>query len=69
MLMDGKGPIGTLRTDGGKVFAGMYELYCGSIELVAIGILQPQSCIVPTSFSFGKLKFCLKVIMALVNVF
>lgn len=39
------GPVGTLHTDGGKVFAGMYELYCGSIELVAIGILQPQSCI------------------------
>ena len=38
MLMGGMGPVGTLHTDGGKVFAGIYALYCGLIELVAIGI-------------------------------
>ena len=38
MLMGGMGPVGTLHTDAGKVFAGIYALYCGSIELVAIGI-------------------------------
>ncbi len=38
MLMGGMGPVGTLQTDGGKVFAGTYALYCGLIELVAIGV-------------------------------
>jgi hypothetical protein len=38
MLMGGMGPVGTLHTDGGKIFAGIYALYCGLIELVAIGI-------------------------------
>lgn len=38
MLMGGMGPVGVLYTEGGKVFAGIYALYCGSIELVAIGI-------------------------------
>ena len=38
MLMGGMGPIGVLHTDTGKIFAGIYALYCGLIELVAIGI-------------------------------
>jgi hypothetical protein len=38
MLMGGMGPVGVLKTDAGKVFAGMYALYCGLIELVAVGI-------------------------------
>ena len=38
MLMGGMGPVGTLTTDAGKVFAGIYALYCGLIELVAVGI-------------------------------
>jgi hypothetical protein len=38
MLMGGMGPAGTLHTDGGKIFAGIYALYCGLIELVAIGV-------------------------------
>ena len=38
MLMGGMGPVGVLNTDAGKVFAGIYALYCGLIELVAIGI-------------------------------
>ncbi len=38
MLMGGMGPVGTLHTDGGKVFAGIYALYCGFIVLVAVGI-------------------------------
>ena len=38
MLMGGMGPVGVLHTDAGKVFAGTYALYCGLIELVAIGI-------------------------------
>ena len=38
MLMGGMGPVGVLHTDAGKIFAGMYALYCGLIELVAVGI-------------------------------
>ena len=38
MLMGGMGPVGILHTDGGKIFAGFYALYCGLIEIIAIGI-------------------------------
>jgi NhaP-type Na+/H+ and K+/H+ antiporter len=38
MLMGGMGPVGTLHTDAGKVFAGIYAMYCGLVELVAVGI-------------------------------
>jgi len=38
MLMGGMGPAGTLQTAGGKIFAGIYALYCGFIVIVAIGI-------------------------------
>ena len=38
MLMGGMGPAGTLQTVGGKIFAGIYALYCGFIVIVAIGI-------------------------------
>lgn len=38
MLMGGMGPVGILHSDAGKVFAGIYALYCGLIELVAVGI-------------------------------
>ncbi len=38
MLMGGMGPVGELHTDAGKVFAGVYALYCGLVELVAVGI-------------------------------
>ncbi len=38
MLMGGMGPVGTLHTDAGKMFAGIFALYCGLIELIAIAI-------------------------------
>ncbi len=38
MLMGGMGPIGEIHSDAGKLFAGIYALYCGLIELVAVGI-------------------------------
>lgn len=38
MLMGGMGPVNTLYMDGGKIFAGIYALYCGLIELIAVGI-------------------------------
>lgn len=38
MLMGGMGPVSALHTDGGKIFAGIYAMYCGIVELVAIAI-------------------------------
>lgn len=39
MLLGGMGPIDAPKTLGGKVFAGVYALYCGLVLLVAAGIL------------------------------
>jgi ABC-type glycerol-3-phosphate transport system permease component len=39
MLMGGMGPVETVRTPGGKVFAGLYALYCGLGVLIAFAIL------------------------------
>ena len=38
MLMGGMGPVGTLHTTSGKLFAGFYALYCGFILLISLGI-------------------------------
>jgi hypothetical protein len=38
MLMGGMGPVNQLHTNSGKIFAGIYALYRGLIELIAIGI-------------------------------
>ncbi len=38
MLMGRMGPVNALHTANGKIFAGIYALYCGLIEIVAIGI-------------------------------
>lgn len=38
MLMGGMGQVTLLQTDGGKVFAGIYALYCGLVELIAVGV-------------------------------
>ena len=39
MILGGMGEVDTLRTDGGKLFAGLYALYSGLVVLVAAGIL------------------------------
>ena len=39
MLMGGMGPVDAPRTDGGKVFAGLYALYAGLIFLFIAGLL------------------------------
>ena len=39
MLMGGMGPVDAPRTNGGKVFAGLYALYAGLIFLVAAGLV------------------------------
>jgi len=35
MLMGGMGPVDAPRTDGGKLFAGLYAMYAGVMLLVA----------------------------------
>ena len=39
MLLGGMGPVETLQTEGGKLFAGIYALYAGMVVLVAASIL------------------------------
>jgi hypothetical protein len=39
MIMGGMGPVDTLHTVPGKLFASLYALYCGVLLLVAVGIL------------------------------
>lgn len=39
MLLGGMGPVDPLKTNGGKIFAGCYALYCGVVFLVTAGIL------------------------------
>ena len=40
MLLGGLGPVHAPRTDGGKVFAGLYALYAGLVFIVVAGILM-----------------------------
>jgi sterol desaturase/sphingolipid hydroxylase (fatty acid hydroxylase superfamily) len=40
MLMGGMGPVGVLRTDGGKIFAGFYAMYCGFILIFSVAIFM-----------------------------
>jgi sterol desaturase/sphingolipid hydroxylase (fatty acid hydroxylase superfamily) len=40
MLMGGMGPVGELHTDGGKVFAGIYAMYCGFILIFSVAIFM-----------------------------
>ena len=39
MLLGGMGPVDVPRTDGGKLFAGLYALYAGLVFLIAAGIM------------------------------
>ena len=39
MLLGGMGPVDPPRTDGGKLFAGLYALYAGLVFLIAIAIV------------------------------
>lgn len=40
MLMGGMGPIGVLSTTGGKIFAGIYAMYCGFILIFSVAIFM-----------------------------
>ena len=39
MLLGGMGPVDPLKTDGGKIFAGIFALYAGLIFLIVAGVL------------------------------
>jgi hypothetical protein len=39
MLLGGMGPIEQLHTSAGKLFAGMYALYCGLAVIVVAGVI------------------------------
>ena len=39
MLLGGMGPVHNPETAGGKLFAGLYALYCGLIVLVTMGVM------------------------------
>jgi hypothetical protein len=39
MLLGGMGPVDAPKTNAGKLFAGLYALYCGLVFLVTIGVL------------------------------
>ena len=39
MLLGGMGPVNSPMTFGGKLFAGLYALYCGLIVIVVTGIV------------------------------
>lgn len=39
MILSGMGPVDTIKTAGGKIFAGTYALFSGIIFLVVIAII------------------------------
>lgn len=39
MLLGGMGPVDALHTDTGKLFAGIYALFCGLVIVVASGVI------------------------------
>lgn len=39
MILGGMGPVDTLKTSAGKIFAGCYALYSGLIVIVSAGVL------------------------------
>lgn len=39
MILSGMGPVGELKTDAGKIFAGFYALFSGLVFISVAGIL------------------------------
>jgi hypothetical protein len=39
MLLGGMGPVDAPKTNGGKIFAGMYALYAGLVFIVVAGLV------------------------------
>lgn len=39
MILSGMGPVGTMQTTGGKLFAGIYALYSGVFIIATAGVV------------------------------
>jgi len=39
MLLGGMGPVGEIRSDAGKIFAGVFALYAGLVFIAAFALL------------------------------
>ncbi len=39
MILSGMGPLDPLRTDGGKLFAGLYAIYSGLAVILIAGVV------------------------------
>lgn len=39
MILSGMGPVGSLQTTGGKMFAGFYALFSGLFFILVVGIM------------------------------
>ena len=39
MILGGMGPVATIQSDGGKLFAGFYALYSGLVVIVVAGVI------------------------------
>jgi hypothetical protein len=39
MILSGMGPLGPLKTDGGKLFAGIYAIFCGLLIFGVAGLV------------------------------
>jgi hypothetical protein len=39
MLLAGMGPVASLESDGAKLFAGMYAIYCGVVFIATVGLV------------------------------
>ena len=39
MLLGGMGPVDGLHTGAGKLFAGLYALYCGLVVVITAGVI------------------------------
>jgi hypothetical protein len=39
MILGGMGPVDVLKSDGAKVFAGLYALYSGVVFLLSVGVV------------------------------
>jgi len=55
MILSGMGPIGELKTEAGKIFAGCYALFSGVVFLTSVGLLLAPA------FHRGLHKFHLAV--------
>jgi hypothetical protein len=43
MILGGMGPVGEMKTEGGKIFASLYALFSGIVFLITVGIMMAPS--------------------------